>query len=192
MTSRPGQLGESEQRLVTYAGVTPSEAATSERALPDRSIHSANFMTAMLSTTENFSQAEISVGLYGEAATLAAPSGMPKNQVTPIPKKRRERRYFFKEWRKYRGLTQEKLASRVDLSTSSISQLETGKQGFTDGTLEVLADALNCEPGDLLMRNPLDTEAPWSIWDKLSPAQKRQAMRVIHALADEPATGTSG
>lgn len=62
--------------------------------------------------------------------------------------------YFFRAWRKYRQLTQEQLAERVNMSVSSISQLETGKQGFTDTTLMALADALSCEPGDLLSRDP--------------------------------------
>lgn len=92
--------------------------------------------------------------------------------------------YFFKQWRKYRSLTQEQLASRVDMAPASVSQLERGLQGFTDSTLEAFAMALNCHPGDILMRNPLDTEGPWSIWDQLKPAQRRQALKVLQALAE--------
>lgn len=55
---------------------------------------------------------------------------MPK-KVTPIPKPSHPR-FFFREWRKYRGLNQEALAEIVGVTTSTISQLETGKQGFTD------------------------------------------------------------
>lgn len=64
---------------------------------------------------------------------------MPK-KVTPIPKPSHPR-FFFREWRKYRGLNQEALAEIVGVTTSTISQLETGKQGFTDSTLVALADA---------------------------------------------------
>ena len=102
------------------------------------------------------------------------------------------RRYFFREWRKYRNLTQEALAARVGLSTSGISQLETGKQGFTDATLEVLSKALGCEPGDLLMRNPLDDSAVWSLQEKLraaTPEQRRQAFAIVTTLLS---TGTDG
>ncbi len=35
------------------------------------------------------------------------------------------------------------------------------------------------------MRNPLDPEAPWSIWERLKPEQRKQAIRVLRALADE-------
>lgn len=192
MTSRLGQLGSREQRLVTYAGVTPSVPATDDRDLPSRSIHSASFISGSLSTTENYSQDEISVALHGQSMERAAPSNMPKKRAKPIPKKASSRRYFFTEWRKFRSLTQEKLAALAKLSTASISQLETGKQGFTDATLEALAEALQCNPGDLLARNPLDPAQPWSIWERLTPSQQRQALRLMNALSDEPATGTGG
>lgn len=104
-----------------------------------------------------------------------------------------KRTYFFRQWRKYRGLTQEEAAEIVGVSPPSISQLERGLQGFTDSTLEALADALACSPGDLLMRNPLDEDAPWSIWDHLKPDQKKSAMLFIKALeADGKRTGTDG
>lgn len=71
---------------------------------------------------------------------------------------KRKVRFFFKEWRKHRRLTQDELAAMVGVSASSISQLETGKQGFTDTTLIALSDALQCSPGDLLSINPLNND----------------------------------
>lgn len=61
---------------------------------------------------------------------------------------------FIRQWRKYRKLTQEQLAAAVDVATASISQLETGKQGFSDSMLYALADALGCSAGDLLSKAP--------------------------------------
>lgn len=105
--------------------------------------------------------------------------GMAK-VVTPIPKPGKPR-FFFKEWRKHRGYNQEELAEIVGVTASTISQLENGKQGFTDSTLIALADALACEPGDLLMRNPLDQDAPWSLWDsvKKQPEARRAAIVAV-------------
>lgn len=114
------------------------------------------------------------------------------SKVTPNFKKPK-RVYFFKEWRKHRGFTQEDLAEIVGISAPAISQLERGVQGFTDSTLEALADALSCTPADLLMRNPLDEDAPWSIWETLEPAQRRSAMIFIKAMdEDRKKTGTDG
>lgn len=80
----------------------------------------------------------------------------------------------------------------VGVSAPSISQLERGKQGFTDTTLASLADALACSPGDLLMRNPLDPEAVWSIWDNVPPEKRDQAIRVLKTFADPPKPGVDG
>src|SRR5260221_9444891 len=64
------------------------------------------------------------------------------------------KKHFIKEWRKYRGLTQEKLAARLGISTSHISQIERGRINYTRETLEALAYSLHCEPSDLLGRDP--------------------------------------
>lgn len=63
-----------------------------------------------------------------------------------------------------------------------ISHLETAKSDYTGNLLKLLADALNCEPADLLVRNPMDAEAPWSIWETLEPPAKRQAVEIMKAL----------
>lgn len=107
--------------------------------------------------------------------------------------KRPKPKFYFREWRKHRGMTQEDLAAQIGMATPSISQLETGKQGFSDTTLMALSEALNCQPGDLLMRNPLDTEAVWSIWDNIPPERREQAVKVLKTFANEPKrTGTGG
>ncbi|TPI39285.1 helix-turn-helix transcriptional regulator [Mesorhizobium sp. B3-1-9] len=79
---------------------------------------------------------------------------MAKNPAAQV-----QQTYFFKEWRKHRGLNQEALADMIGLTASSISQLENGKQGFTDSTLTALAQALDCRPGDLLLWGPDAAEA---------------------------------
>ena len=63
--------------------------------------------------------------------------------------------HYVKEWRKHRGLTQERLALRVEKTQSWLSQLEQFKIEYTQGALEALGNALSCEPGDLLTVNPL-------------------------------------
>ena len=105
-----------------------------------------------------------------------------------VPRFKKAPRHFIKEWRKFRELTQEQLAERVEMKASSVSQIEHYKQGWTDDTLAWIADALDCTPGDLLTRNPLDTEAPWSIWENLKPQQRKQALIILKALQ----SGTDG
>src|SRR5687767_2368703 len=80
--------------------------------------------------------------------------------------------HYSREWRKHHGLTQEQLAFRIEKTQGAISQLELFQTEYTQGMLESIAYALQCTPADLLMHNPLDTEAPWSIWEKLTPPQR--------------------
>ena len=115
---------------------------------------------------------------------------MAKNSKVQTNFKASRLRYFFKEWRQHRGYTQEELGEMVGVTGPAVSQLENGKQGFTDSTLEAYAEALKCNPGDLLMRNPLDKNAPWTIWEGLKPAQRQQAIGYMASLRDQ--TGTDG
>lgn len=96
-------------------------------------------------------------------------------------------RHFIREWREFRDLSQERLADRVDVSRGTISQLENGAIAYTQAMLEALADALSCEPADLINRNPIEDEQIWSLWKMLSEAQRKQAIRVLRALKDDKA-----
>jgi transcriptional regulator with XRE-family HTH domain len=101
-------------------------------------------------------------------------------KVKPNFKTRRST--FIRQWRKHRGLTLDRLADRIGVTAGALSQLERGDVSYTQSMLEALADALSCEPADLLMRDPTDPEGIWSIWDQLEPPQKRQAIEILSAL----------
>src|SRR3990167_4297611 len=92
---------------------------------------------------------------------------------------KQRRPLFLREWRKHRALTQEQLAERTGLTQGLISQLENNTSDYSGQTITALAEGLNCEPADLMMRNPMDPEAPWSIWETLKPVEKRQAVEII-------------
>lgn len=111
---------------------------------------------------------------------------MPKRIA--YPKKRPRRRTFFKEWRVFRGLSQEQLASRLDTSVASISRIENGTQPYTQDVLEALADALMTDPASLLMRNPEDPEAIWSIWDNAKPGERQMIVDIARTVTK---TGTN-
>ena len=106
---------------------------------------------------------------------------MKPAKVRPIPK-RLHAKLFLKEWRLHRGYSQEQLAEMVGVTQGQISQLERGLINYTQPMLEALAEALSCDPADLLVRNPADPSGIWSIWDTLDPPEKLQAVEVIKAL----------
>lgn len=88
------------------------------------------------------------------------------------------RRHFIKEWRKHRKMTQEQLAERIGVAVSTISQLETMKQGYSQPTLEAIADVLDCEPADLLMRKPGGDGPVWSIIESLDAPAREQIAEI--------------
>lgn len=71
----------------------------------------------------------------------------------------RKRRTFFKEWWEFRDLTQDQALARldalgVDFSKPSLSRLENGHQPYSEPILCALADVYQCEPWDLIARDP--------------------------------------
>ena len=105
---------------------------------------------------------------------------MPK--VRP-QQKRRPPRHFIRQWRLFRGLTLEQLAERVGVTHGALSQLERGIINYTQPMLENLAFALQCEPADLIMRDP--NSDTWSILDSvrgLPEGEQRRIAAVIDAM----------
>ena len=89
------------------------------------------------------------------------------------------RRPYIREWRIFRGLKQETLARASGISRPTISQLETGKQVYTQNTLEAVADALEVEPGYLLLFNPLEEKRFWTRWLPLRSRPKHDLFPLL-------------
>jgi len=91
-------------------------------------------------------------------------------------------RHYVREWRKFRGLTQERLAERTPFTTGAISQLETGRTSYTQDMLEALASALDCRAGDLISRNPyMDGDVVY-LFNDLPDDKKRIAIEMLRTL----------
>jgi transcriptional regulator with XRE-family HTH domain len=93
------------------------------------------------------------------------------------------RRHFIQEWREYRELTQAQLAEKIGVSISTISQLENSKQGYSQATLEALADALMCQPADLLKWNPLVEDDLRTIWESPDHPARRQLAEIAKTFS---------
>lgn len=124
-----------------------------------------------------------------------APPFLPLHSVVDklggMAKKAKARqRTFIKEWRKFRRLSQEQLAERMDMSQEMISRLERGTVNYTQPVLEAAAEALNCQPADLIMRDPSRPSAIWSIWEQIPPEKREIAAEMLSGLARR--TGTKG
>lgn len=122
----------------------------------------------------------------------AAPhNGRMARKARPHPKPTR-RPTFIRAWRKDRGLSLVQLADRlqteleIEIDPSQLSRIERGESPYSQDNLEALAAVLRCEPADLLMREPKKpdaTEMFHSIWDRVPPLAKKQALVVLEAFA---------
>lgn len=95
------------------------------------------------------------------------------------PKRQNKGRNYVRQWRKFRKLTQEQLAERTGYTPSSISQLETGAQGYEEATLVRLADALGCKPGDLISGPPGEIAFLHDLRE-LEPAQRDEVIGLLN------------
>jgi len=109
--------------------------------------------------------------------------------------KRRRRKVFFREWRKFRRLTQKAVAERIEMSGANLSRLETGKQSYTQANLEALAFALDCEPHDLIGRPPTapppegERRELFEVIEGLPKEQLPQAISIIRVLTPGSKSG---
>lgn len=125
-------------------------------------------------------------------------------KVRPRPKKPRAwRRTFIRKWREHRGLSQDRLIERLGadpdepdqpfLTKASLSRIENGKQPYSQRILERLAEALNCDPADLLMRDPSQKDAPWDVYEAvrgLPPEKQADIAKMVKAIPEPAKTGT--
>lgn len=100
-------------------------------------------------------------------------------------------RTYFREWREYRGLTQEQVVDRLAVfedpkipkTKATLSRVETGKQIYTQRILEALADVYQVdEPGWLLDRNPNADGQVLDLMARLNDRQRDQAMRILETF----------
>lgn len=65
-----------------------------------------------------------------------------------------ERRFWLRDWREWRGLTQAALASAISTTPSRVSEVESGSERYNETLLERCAVALNVPSWAIVMGPP--------------------------------------
>lgn len=93
-------------------------------------------------------------------------------------------RWYLKDWRKHRGLTQEQLADAIDSAKPTISRMENGQIPYNQPFLEACAEVLNCRPSDLLAAAPdeADSSIVAEIQNKLKTMNELQLKKVLQIV----------
>lgn len=97
--------------------------------------------------------------------------------------------HYIKEWREFRGYTQDQAAELSGISQSVLARIESGAREYKEHHLTALAGAFMCETWELLGKNPTAAEAPpsdiESIWDHIPASNREQARRILETFADK-------
>lgn len=117
---------------------------------------------------------------------------MANKRVTPRPKRPLYRPTFLRQWRELRGLTLEDVGEAIGLSHAQIGRIERGLQPYNQGLLEALADLYATDVASLIMRNPADPDAPWSIWDNVKKTTPEKRAAIVAVVETMLKTGTDG
>ena len=89
-----------------------------------------------------------------------------------------------REWRTFRGFSQEKLAEELGTSVGQVSMLENGKRGLTLKWLERIAPILDTTPGRILDTDPTEMGAEIiDIWDHIPMERREQAKDILKTFA---------
>jgi len=108
--------------------------------------------------------------------------------MPPVKKPQRQRlRHFIKEWRDYRDLTQEQVADRIGVSATTFGRIEGNKIPYNQDFLELAADALRCEPWDLLHVDPNKEGDVVDLMRHLDERQRQEATEYLRYLAQKKA-----
>ena len=106
--------------------------------------------------------------------------------MAPVKKKPRVReKHFIKEWREFRGHSQDHVADLIEIDRSSLSKVEAGLVPYNQDLLEKLALVYLCDTEDMISIDPLKPDAPRLIYAKLrsaSPEKQRQALSILEAF----------
>lgn len=103
--------------------------------------------------------------------------GAPRHKLT-----------FIRQWRKSKSMTLEVLAERVGdkiggMTHASLSRIERGLQPYSQPILEAIADELTGgDVASLLMRDPADPNAIWSIWDIAKPGERKMIVDIAKTI----------
>lgn len=90
---------------------------------------------------------------------------------------------YLREWRKFRGMTQQELAAAVETNANMIQYLESGERGLSAKWLRRLAPVLDTTSGMILDHNPYDLDSDMiEIWATASNREKRQIADVAKAI----------
>jgi transcriptional regulator with XRE-family HTH domain len=104
---------------------------------------------------------------------------MAKSESRPRPKPPLYRSHFLRQWREFREYTLEQAGEAVGISHAQLGRIERRLQPYNQKLLEALADLYRTDPASLLMRDPSQADAIWSLWDQAKEADRDETRKYL-------------
>ena len=86
-------------------------------------------------------------------------------------------------------MTLEGAGEAVGMSHAQLGRIERGLQPYNQALLEALAELYRTEPASLLMRDPTNDDAIWSLWDRAKEGERADIAKYAEFII-RPKTGT--
>ncbi len=75
------------------------------------------------------------------------------------------------------------------MSHAQLGRIERGLQPYNQALLEALADLYRTDPASLIMRDPTNEDAIWSLWDQAEIGQRQEIEKYAEFIV-KSRTGT--
>lgn len=106
----------------------------------------------------------------------------PKGRAAPKPL---YGPHFLRQWREEAGrrrgreYTLEEVGEAVGISHAQLGRIERRLQKYNQELLEDLAELYKTTPASLIMRDPTDETAIWSLWDQAQEAERQDTTKYL-------------
>lgn len=91
----------------------------------------------------------------------------------------RQRRWYAREWREKRGISQEELAERIGTSKGYVSDLESGKRRYNRDHVEAIVSALGLSSLAELFTDPGEDDLEAKLRAEFRAASGPQRERIL-------------
>lgn len=92
---------------------------------------------------------------------------------------------YLRAWRKYRKLSRDAAADRVEIDGTTLGRIERGEIPYNQDFLERMALVYGCDPSDILNIDPTQPDPPRLVYDRLRSADRavqERALAILDAL----------
>jgi transcriptional regulator with XRE-family HTH domain len=76
-------------------------------------------------------------------------------------------------------MTLEAVGEVISMSHAQLGRIERRLQPYNQGLLEALAELYGTEPASLVMRDPTNEDAIWSLWDQAKEADRQETTKYL-------------